>query len=170
MEISKVLNVCLCWSILYYFGLCRHLVSAWATELLYCCSENSSGCWPKWSRATGEMQPKKSDSGLSNYPSPGIERFFVILHKELKMVKQNYRRRFQNPFPSVHCRTRLPRALLLLLGWGSLLSNQETSLLAYMNSGLPQFELLSSCSYWFQKSITVLQSENLMCTIRKLPL
>lgn len=32
------------------------------------------------------MKPKKSDSRLSNYPSLGIKRFFVIFDKECKMV------------------------------------------------------------------------------------
>lgn len=34
------------------------------------------------------MQPKKSDSWLSNYPSLGIKRFFVIFDEELKMVSK----------------------------------------------------------------------------------
>lgn len=34
----------------------------------------------------GEIWPRKSDSGLSNYPSLGIRGFFVMFDKEFKMV------------------------------------------------------------------------------------
>lgn len=100
------------WAFLYYFGLCCHLVLAWETELLYCCSEKQQLLLIKMIWTYKGNMAQEVWFWAFKLPFSRDQRIlcdFLIKNSRWLLTKI-CRMRFHNLCSSLYCRTRLPRS------------------------------------------------------------
>lgn len=133
--------------------------------------KNNSCCWSKWSGPTGEIGPRKSDSGLSNYPSLGIKGSFVIFDKESRwLLTKICRMRFHNLCSSLYCETWLPRSCFSCHDGEVACEIRSLPYNTYEATTASAWAAKSAAVTGCRPSISVLQSGSLAWKVKKLPL